>query len=295
MTDGIAGVLARMSELDSRIRAFDPTFSGTGAFPLGPAGSASSNAAAPFANALATAGAGAIASSPSGVGGASDPIAEAGQASASASSPAWAVPVASYHPRPAISASALGGVASTASVGAGTSVAAPYVPPLVSERIGSPPYTGCSWAATVMLMAKASAGALPTTAAEVLELRAAGGAPDGASTSSQNIEGTRNRYGFTPTKLATQADTLAKLADGWGAKLNLTYAELPPELRRHDPDFTGNHSVYVQDYRPADGTMLWLDPLAPAGSKGERVKVADVTKAVWWNDVVTAKQGSFAS
>ena len=123
-------------------------------------------------------------------------------------------------------------------------------------------------------------------------MRNASGDLYGGSTSAQNILGVQRRYNFTLTKVTSESDALNKLSSGWGAKLNLTFSALPSHLRRWDPAFSGSHSVYVQDYDPIDKTVLWLDPLATAGHQGERVKVADITKAVWWNDVVAAKQGS---
>jgi hypothetical protein len=347
MTDGVTGALARMRQLDSRIRAFDPSWAGGSEDPFGATSGAGWGTGATFSAALTAAGSPAAASTPVSVpvsrhvsgstDGSTDAAAaeaggtaEAGNTAAlqvpdggpgagagapNANALAWAIPAASFHAQPvfasgstAIASSGTG--ASTASIPAGAAGAlgrafgsrgasavpvqgAPYVPPLVSERIGPPPYTDCSWAALAMLMAKASDGTTPTTAGEVRALRAASGDLSGGSTSTQNILGARNRYGFALTKVTSRADALRKLSNGWGAKLNLTYPALPAHLRRWDADFTGNHSVYVQDYDAADGTVLWLDPLAPAGSHGERVKLADITRAVWWDDVVAAKQGSF--
>ncbi len=63
-------------------------------------------------------------------------------------------------------------------------------------------------------------------------------------------------------------------------------------IRRWQPSFTGGHAVTVVN--DGQGSLLWLDPLAPDGHPGDRVSINDVLLFAWYpSDARVATKDEF--
>ncbi len=86
-------------------------------------------------------------------------------------------------------------------------------------------------------------------------------------------------YGGDPM---TWRELLARLADGSGAIISGSYAELAPRWRW--TAFDGGHSMYLDRY-DADSDRLWvMDPLvSKPGHRGRWIPASDIARFIWKN------------
>lgn len=125
----------------------------------------------------------------------------------------------------------------------------------------------------------------PATTAEACALRKARGGDCGSGGSSiaQLRAAIKARYHWNPPARTVGFDALwSALAPGHGAVVLGSMGAFPQgsHWRRFDPGFAGRHATYVE--RTSDGdTVLWDDPLAPAGHyNGETMPKADLKRYV---------------
>ncbi len=238
MSDGLSGVLARISDLDSRIRAVDPAWWGTGAASVGGiagTGSASRTAASVQADGSEFAG---VLSSLSTSGG-------SGTASGS-------------------------GSFTTVGTGPTSGATTTYRPAFVTERKGDTPWDDCTLSSAAMLVDFATGGGIrPSRAA----MRTASGVTDQAGVSDPTSLDDAARAiaaaapGVTVERPSTGLDVdwnglMERLRSGSAAVVQGSYGALTAGERRWDPSFTGPHAMYVQAGPTAD-TLFVMDPLAP--------------------------------
>ena len=250
---GLGSVIARISDLDSRIRAVDPGWCGTGVSSAG-----------------GLAGSGGIAGTGSG-----SRTASSGQSGDSGFA--------------GVLSSLTGDGTSRAASGSGgftpvvATTGAAYRPAFVTERKTDTPWDDCTLSAAAMLADFASGGEIrPTRAA----LRAASGVADQAAVSDPTSLDDAARAlaaaapGVTMERPSTGLDLdwdglMARIRSGDAAVVQGMYGALTTQERRWNPSFSGPHAMYVQAGPTAD-TLLVMDPLAPAGSTGEVMPASDV-------------------
>jgi hypothetical protein len=145
-------------------------------------------------------------------------------------------------------------------------------------RVDDAKWEDCLFASAVEWV-RALGRDIPATHAEAEALRADSGlGPLKGAFLSDLSRGLAKRYGLTMPYPLTGAPTLLRaLEPGMAAVINGSMGAFPAghRLRRWDPAFTGGHSVYLE--RTLDGSLLWCDPLAPAGAAvPERVTEDDI-------------------
>jgi hypothetical protein len=140
----------------------------------------------------------------------------------------------------------------------------------VTEREPGP-WRDCTFAALleVLRLGFPDGREIPATVAEKERLRAATGLPDdhAGATIDVAVDGAKRLYGLSGgyRVVTGWADVRAALLRPGGiAVVQGVMAVVPPELRRHDPGFTGAHAVAGRE----NGTLepVWCDPLAPRGT-----------------------------
>lgn len=124
-------------------------------------------------------------------------------------------------------------------------------------------------------------GAAPATHDEAERLRlAAGLKPTGPANSLDLVRGTKARYGFEPTIIASGVDSLKQfLKPGMSATVSGKLSNFPKghRLRRFYPYYLEGHRVRVDNM----GAYLWWDdPGAPDGYTGEKVTWAEIATFV---------------
>jgi hypothetical protein len=156
-----------------------------------------------------------------------------------------------------------------------------------------------------MLAEKATLGAVPGTREEREALRRASGDAIGGSSLDDLIRGYKVRYGWDTARWqGTLEGARTRLSSGAGMVWQGLYARLPKHLQRWDTRFAAKGvnsgpAAYADDYR-ADGTVLWMDPLArsqPGQERwaGERWDWADIARACFGPSyTMVLQEGVFA-
>lgn len=167
-----------------------------------------------------------------------------------------------------------------------------YVPKFESQTDEGlrPPFTNCNPASAAMLIDGWTYGAIDTS--DVAIRQASGVSPaEGMNFAAINL-GVRALFpqlgellysehiGFGTAPM-TWAELRTHLSSGGGAIACGLYGDLPLDLRRWSPSFTGGHATYVTDYRPADETLLWMDPLGGLDYAGERISLGTLWEYIW--------------
>ena len=163
-----------------------------------------------------------------------------------------------------------------------------YRPAFVTEREPGV-WEDCAWAAAAMLLDKWTNGA--TTVGRE-RLRALSRDRTGGSSFS-DIQRSFARLGlqfrWSPSggDRITWARLLDRLSHGSGAILLGDYGKLPRRYGRWDPTFwrrTGpldDHALYLEAYDRTTKRILVMDPLAPAGWRGEWIPVWALKRFAW--------------
>ena len=163
-----------------------------------------------------------------------------------------------------------------------------YHPTFVTEREAGP-WEDCAWAAAAMLLDKWTNG---VAAVGRERLRALSKDKTGGS-SFYDIQrsfaglGLQLRWSPSGGDRITWPRLLDRLNRGSGAILLGDYGKLPRRYGRWDPTFwrrTGpldDHALYLDAYDRKTRRILVMDPLAPAGWRGEWIPVSALKKFAW--------------
>jgi hypothetical protein len=163
-----------------------------------------------------------------------------------------------------------------------------YHPTFVTEREPGP-WEDCAWAAAAMLLDKWTNG---VTTVSHERLRALSRDKTGGS-SFADIQRSFARLGlqlhWSPSggDRITWTRLLDRLNHGSGAILLGDYGKLPRRYGRWDPSFWRNtgllddHALYLDAYDRRTRRILVMDPLAPAGWRGEWIPVSALKKFAW--------------
>lgn len=136
-----------------------------------------------------------------------------------------------------------------------------------------PPFTNCNPASAAMLVDLWTWGAIDTS--DVFIRQASGiSVAVGMNFAAVNVgikklapalgELRYSEHEGTSTAPMSWNQLLAHLGSGGGAIVCGDYINLPVEYRRWSPNFTGGHAAFACDYREADETFLWGDPMSIA-------------------------------
>ncbi len=163
-----------------------------------------------------------------------------------------------------------------------------YEPAFVTER-QSGPWVDCAWAAASMLIDKWTNGA---TTVDRERLRILARDPLGGSNFA-DLQRAFARLGlpFSWSPAGGDRITWPKLIDrlthGSGAILFGDDGKLPRRYGRWDPSFWRNtgvlddHALYLDAYDRKTRRILVMDPLAPAGWRGEWIPVSALKRFAW--------------
>lgn len=146
-----------------------------------------------------------------------------------------------------------------------------YHPPQCTER-ESGDWEDCTWASGVMMQNAAYGTAkVPSTQQEYEALRkASGDSMTGGSNIGDLVRGFKARYKYDIPNIEPDdvIDLWGHLKPGTGAVVQGSMGALSDYWRRHDPDFSGAHAVYVSRDDDLE-RVWWMNPLAPASYPGE--------------------------
>lgn len=179
-------------------------------------------------------------------------------------------------------------------------MAAVYVPRFESQRDeqAPTPWTNCTAASAAMLIDQWTYGRIDTS--DVL-LRRASPIPLSQGMNFAAVHQAigklhpalgalrySEREGWSPAPM-TWADLREHLANGGGAVACGSYDSWGDHrrvgtsllIRRWQPTGTFGHAVFVCDYRPADGTLLLMDPLGHGDYKGDRITIEALWSFIW--------------
>lgn len=161
-------------------------------------------------------------------------------------------------------------------------------PRFVTEREAGR-WEDCVWASAAMLVDKWTAGRLIVSKDRLRKLSG-----DRKGGSSLELVGRVLRKIGLPARTSplggasiTWTDLRARLAAGGGAILLGDDSKLPRWFGRWDPRFWGrtgdgdDHAVYLDRYDPAHDRFWVMDPLAPAGWRGEWIAGRDLRAFAW--------------
>lgn len=168
-----------------------------------------------------------------------------------------------------------------------------YVPDFETQRDqGAPlPWTNCTLASGAMLVDWSSYGRQRTND---IELRAASGVHPSlgvnfaalrrAILAVEKLDLRFSEWDRSGNANITWATLRTHLANHGGSAVAGQYRALRPfrssaghALDRWQPGGDFGHAVFVCDYRPADGTVLWMDPLGHGTYRGDRIPL----EALW--------------
>lgn len=162
-----------------------------------------------------------------------------------------------------------------------------YEPAFVTEREPGA-WEDCTWAAAAMLLDKWTNG-VTTVGRE--RLRTLSGDRAGGS----NLEDVERAFAIVGLSLQSSPrgdsiswpELLGRLEQGGGAILLGDYGKLPRQYGRWDWAFWGqqgandDHALYLDRFDRQTDRILVMDPLAPAGWRGEWVPVRALKRYAW--------------
>jgi hypothetical protein len=154
-----------------------------------------------------------------------------------------------------------------------------YTPAFVTETDVPPPWTDCIWSSAAMLLDKWTAGRIERSHQDLRRLSR--DRREGSNLA--DVQAAFTKLGQTLTyspdggEIITWKKLLKRLQAGGGAILLGDYSKLPKHYGRWDPSFWGktddldNHALYLDRYDKRHDRIWVMDPLAPAGWRGEWV------------------------
>lgn len=159
-------------------------------------------------------------------------------------------------------------------------IAKVYKGPFADERLGLGPFINCMPASGLNVVNAAVGGGIPTDDDEVTALRRATGDTSGAEDFVALKKGLVAKYHFPPSSIVLNEEWKAiqtgLVSGGMAYVIVGDYWTLPAHLQRWQPGGRFAHAVSV--FPLTKTTVLWVDPLAKDGPKGEEVSIDVVRK-----------------